>query len=68
MKKIFPNWSFSRILYLAAGLLFILVAVKDRMWFMIPVGLYFVAMGIFKLGCASGSCATFPKENTKTPN
>lgn len=66
MKNIFCSWSLSRFLYLAAGLLFILVAAKDRMWFMIPVGMYFVAMAIFKLGCASGSCAAFTKEENKT--
>jgi hypothetical protein len=29
----------------------------DKAWFLIPLGLYFVAMAIFKFGCASGNCA-----------
>lgn len=56
MKTLLQNWNLSRLLYLAAGLFFVLIAVNDRVWLMIPFGLYFMAMAVFKLGCASGAC------------
>ncbi|WP_226063449.1 hypothetical protein [Kaistella polysaccharea] len=63
MKNILQNWTISRFLYLAAGIFFILVAVNDRVWFMIPFGLYFAAMALFRFGCASGTCDILPNED-----
>ena len=57
MKTLLQNWTLSRFLYLAAGIFFVLIAANDRVWFMIPFGLYFMAMAIFKFGCAGGACA-----------
>ena len=56
MKTLLQAWTLSRFLYLAAGIFFVLIAVNDRVWFMIPFGLYFMAMAIFKFGCAAGAC------------
>ena len=56
MKILIQTWTLSRFLYLAAGLFFVLIAAIDRVWFMIPFGLYFMAMAIFKFGCAVGTC------------
>lgn len=56
MKNIMTNWTVTRALYLVAGLFFVLIAANDRVWWMIPFGLYFVAMSLFKLGCAAGTC------------
>ena len=64
MKTIIKNWTLSRFLYLAAGLFFVLVAVNDRVWLMVPFGMYFMAMAIFKFGCAAGNC-TIPMEEKK---
>ena len=64
MKNIFQTWTLSRFLYLAAGLFFVLVAANDRVWFMIPFGLYFMAMAIFKFGCSAGACQ-IPQEEEK---
>ena len=55
MKTLFQTWTLSRFLYLAAGIFFVLIAANDRVWFMIPFGLYFMAMAIFKFGCAAGA-------------
>ena len=57
MKTFLQSWTLSRLLYLAAGIFFVLIAANDRVWFMIPFGLYFMAMAIFKFGCAGGACA-----------
>ncbi|SEV83363.1 hypothetical protein [Kaistella antarctica] len=62
MKTIFQTWTLSRFLYLAAGMFFVLIASNDRVWFMIPLGLYFMAMAIFKFGCAAGACQIPQKE------
>jgi hypothetical protein len=56
MKAFLQNWTLSRFLYLFAGLFFVLIAGHDRVWFMIPFGLYFMAMAVFKFGCAAGAC------------
>ncbi|QOW11249.1 hypothetical protein Q73A0000_13205 [Kaistella flava (ex Peng et al. 2021)] len=56
MKNLFKTWTLNRFLYLAAGIFFVLIATNDRVWFMIPFGLYFIAMAIFKFGCAGGAC------------
>lgn len=62
MKKIMQGWTISRVLYLAGGIFFILVAAFDRAWFMIPLGLYFMAMSIFRFGCVGGACEIVGKE------
>ena len=64
MKTIFQTWTLSRFLYLAAGVFFVLIAANDRVWLMIPFGLYFMAMAIFKFGCAAGACQ-IPQEEEK---
>mgnify|MGYP007013242908 FL=1 len=28
----------------------------DSMWVLVPFGIYFAAMGLFKFGCAAGNC------------
>ena len=58
-----PNWNVSRIINLIMGSFFILIAINDKAWFMMPIGLYFVAMAVFKFGCSSGACKVEPKED-----
>ncbi len=56
MDKFLKNWNFRRILYLIGGLSFIMIAVKDQVWWISIFGLYFVSMAVFRFGCASGNC------------
>ena len=56
MKDFLGDWNFRRIIYLIGGIWAITQSVMDRMWILIPFGLYFVAMAVFKFGCASGKC------------
>lgn len=65
MKNVLQNWTLTRALYLCAGIFFVFVAIFDRAWIMIPFGLYFMAMAIFKFGCAAGSCEIPLQEKTK---
>ncbi len=65
MKTFFQTWTLSRFLYLTAGLFFVLVSANDRVWFMIPFGLYFMAMAIFKFGCAAGACQVPQKKEVE---
>ena len=64
--KYLQNWTLTRALYLSAGMFFVLVGAFDREWIMMPFGLYFMAMAIFKFGCAGGSCAIPQNEKTET--
>lgn len=57
MKKYISGWDFRRTLFLIGGLLFIGLAIKDQVWWMGLIGLYYAAMAIFKFGCAGGNCA-----------
>lgn len=63
MKTLFQNWNLRRTFYLIGGIFFVLVAVNDRTWWMIPFGLYFVAMAVFQFGCASGNCEIPTEKN-----
>lgn len=58
MKNFFKDWSVRRILYLLGGIWMVAQAIHDKIWFFILFGLYFMAMAIFKFGCASGNCGT----------
>ncbi|MEC5157327.1 hypothetical protein [Chryseobacterium sp. MP_3.2] len=66
MKNFFKDWNLRRFIYLFGGILFIFIAVNDRTWWFIPFAMYFIAMAIFKFGCASGNCETgIPTNNQK---
>ena len=56
MKNIFANWDLARTFYLLAGIWIMAQGVTDRLWFFVPVGLYFIYMAVFKKGCAGGNC------------
>jgi hypothetical protein len=56
MKKHLIGWDLRRIIYLLGGLFFVALAVKDQVWWMGLIGIYYAGMAIFKLGCASGNC------------
>lgn len=65
MKNLLQSWTLSRFFYLAAGLIFVLIAINDQVWFMILFGLYIMAMAIFKLGCSAEACPIPPKSEVK---
>ena len=55
MRNLFSDWNLRRIVYLIGGIWIVAQSVMDKMWILIPFGLYFVAMSVFKFGCASGN-------------
>lgn len=55
-----------RIAYLLGGIFFCTMAWKDQVWWLVIPGLYFMAMSIFKFGCASGNCGYHPEEKHKS--
>lgn len=57
IQRIRSGWNSIRILYLLAGLAITVQAIWTAEWFVLLPGLYFMAMGIFAFGCASGNCA-----------
>lgn len=50
-------WTFSRFLYLGLGGIILFQAIADQLWLGAIMGGYFIAMGLFAWGCASGDCA-----------
>ncbi len=56
MNNFFRDWDFRRILYLLGGIFFVFTAINDKTWWLILFGLYFMAMSVFRFGCASGNC------------
>lgn len=62
MKNLLTDWNFRRVLYLVGGIWMLVQTVMDRMWIFIPFSAYFIAMAIFKWGCASGNCNIEQKE------
>jgi hypothetical protein len=55
-QRILTGWNFARILYLLAGIMILIQSVADRQWMGVALGAYFVAMGLFAVGCAAGNC------------
>lgn len=69
MNALLKNWDVRRALYFMGGLFFVLVALNDRSWWMIPFGLYFIAMALFRSGCAAGNCnVPFSEEDSEIKN
>lgn len=55
-QRIVTGWNFIRVLYLLAGIMILIQSVTERQWMGIALGLYFVVMGLFAVGCAAGNC------------
>ena len=69
-ERIMKGWSLKRILFVVFGLYIIYQSAMDKSWMGIALGAYFVSMGVFAFGCASGncygnSCAVNPQANTE---
>lgn len=56
-KPLFFGWTLRRILYLVIGTWAAIQSAMDRQWLLMVLGLYFIAMAVFKLGCAGNQCA-----------
>lgn len=70
-KRILTNWTFTRSLYLAMGILVIIQSSIQQQWLGILLGGYFASMGLFAFGCAAGNCfgancATEPTQKSNT--
>jgi hypothetical protein len=61
------GWTFTRALYLIAGIFFITNAFVEKQWAMSLFGFYFAAMGLFRFGCAAGACAVPPASRASEP-
>ncbi|MEO7531962.1 MAG: hypothetical protein ABIS69_11140 [Sediminibacterium sp.] len=55
-QKIFTRWTIRRVVFSGAGLFIIIQSIIDKEWALLLPGLYFMAMGAFSFGCASGNC------------
>ncbi|TXI84513.1 MAG: hypothetical protein E6Q37_08210 [Crocinitomicaceae bacterium] len=64
-QRILHGWNFSRILFAIVGISIIGQAIYEKQYFGILFGGYFFVMGLFGLGCASGSC-TIPTDSSFT--
>lgn len=58
--KQFSILTLRRIIYLSGGIFFCIIAYQDAVWWLAIAGLYFIAMSVFKFGCASGNCQYTP--------
>lgn len=58
--KHFNTNNLRRILYLLGGIFFCVIAYQDEVWWLVIAGLYFIAMSVFRFGCASGNCGYTP--------
>lgn len=55
-ERLTTGWTFIRVLYLGMGILLIAQSIAEQRWLGLFIGGYFSAMGLFRFGCASGSC------------
>ena len=55
-ERILKGWSLKRILLVVFGLYIIYQSVTDKSWADVAIGTYFISMGVFAFGCASGNC------------
>lgn len=50
------SWNLSRVVYLLLGVFFIANAVLEGDWAVGVFGSWLFLMGLFRVGCAAGSC------------
>lgn len=62
--RLLTNWTLTRAIYLVIGVLVIIQTSIDEQWIGVLFGSYFAIMGLFSIGCASGSCES-PTNKTK---
>ncbi|WP_222164961.1 hypothetical protein [Edaphocola aurantiacus] len=64
-KPLLFGWTLRRILYFVLGTWAAIQSALDQQWLLMGAGLYFVAMAIFRLGCAGNQCSV---QTTKKDN
>lgn len=62
--RITRGWNVMRVFFIGMGLLAIFQAFSQHQWIGLVLGVYFVSMGLFGFGCASGQCY-IPTRNYK---
>lgn len=68
LNGLLKNWNLSRILFLFLGISILYQTTQSNEWFGYIIGIYFLLMGIFSLGCASGNCGIPHSTNTSDPD
>ena len=58
--RILKGWNVRRAVYLIVGLIATAQAFYLKEYFLILFGVYFAAMAVLNIGCASGHCAYEP--------
>ena len=58
MNRIFSNWTWRRVAFLAIGVWVMVQSAVDGQWIGLVLGTWPAAMGLFAVGCASGNCGT----------
>ncbi|MFN5984293.1 MAG: hypothetical protein ACK476_00595 [Fluviicola sp.] len=66
--RLLKNWNLSRILFLFLGISILYQTTQSNEWFGYIIGVYFLLMGVFALGCASGNCGIPHSTNTRVSN
>ncbi|WP_107038263.1 hypothetical protein [Brumimicrobium mesophilum] len=56
-ERLLTNWTILRVIYLVLGTMVIVQTAMSREWIGVLFGAYFVSMGLFAFGCASGNCS-----------
>ena len=51
-----PTWNISRIAFLVLGIMFLVNAIWEGDWTIGILAGWLITMGIFRVGCAAGSC------------
>ena len=64
IKRISTGWNIQRLLFLLIGGSIVYQAYIDQEWLAVGLGTYFMSMGLFAFGCASGYCYGGSCENT----
>lgn len=69
-ENLLTGWNFRRALFLIVGIIILVQSGAKSDWLGVALGSYFAAMGLFQIGCASGTCFTQPiisKNDSNTP-
>ena len=65
IQNILKNWNLIRLLRLAMGIFLVVEAIKSGMWFLVAIGVVFVAMPLLNIGCCSTSNCSMSKKKKK---
>ena len=55
-ERILTGWSLRRAMFVAFGSYIVYTSAMDKSWLGVFLGGYFLSMGLFAFGCASGNC------------